>query len=78
MSHVFLQLQLTIRMVLLDVIHKIPLLSVGKVTINAFKLFNVVVYFSVSLQCIVPGKKLATCIARIVPSSVVDNVNVAF
>ena len=71
-------LELTIWVLPLNVIKQVPLISIGSVTIDAFELFNVIVNFSVSLQCIVTGKKLATLIAGKVSQSIVNSVYVVF
>ena len=69
--------QLRPGMVLLDVIHQVPLLRICRVTINAIELLNVIVYvLPVSLHCSGPSEQLATYVAREVPLTIMNNVDV--
>ena len=68
--------QLRPGMVPLDVIYQVPLLRICRVTINAIKLFNVIVYvLPVCLHCSSPSKQLSTYVAREVPLPMMNNVD---
>ena len=71
-----LELKLTSRVVSLDVVHQIPLLTIGRVTVNAIKLFKSIMDLFVSPEGVCPGEKLATDITGKVPQAIVNGVDV--
>ena len=71
-----LELELTPWVVSLDVVHQIPLFTIGRVTVNAIKLFKSIMDLFVSSECISPGEELATDITGKVPQAIVNGVDV--
>ena len=58
----------------LDVVHEIPLLTIGGGTINTMKLLDTIMYLSVSLQSIGSAEQFTTNIAGEVSLSLVESV----
>ena len=71
-----LELELTPGVVSLDVVHQIPLLTIGGVTVNAIELFESIMDLFVSSESVSPGEKLATDVAGEVPQAIVNGVDV--
>ena len=57
-------------------VHQIPLLTIGRVTVNAIELFESIVYLLVSSKSVGPGEELATDVTGEVPQAVVNCVDV--
>ena len=63
-------------MVPLDVVHKVPLLTIGRVAINTVELFDTIMYLLVSKECASPSETFPTGITREISLSFVYNVDV--
>ena len=63
-------------MIPLDVVHKVPLLTIGRVTINTLKFFDTIMYLLVSKKCASPSETFPTGITREISLSFVYNVDV--
>ena len=63
-------------MIPLDMVHQIPLLTIGRVTVNAIELFESIVYLLVSSKSVGPGEEFATDVTGEVPEAVVNCVDV--
>ena len=71
-----LELELAPRVVPLDVVHQIPLLTIGGVTVNAIELFESIMDLFVSSESVSPGEELATDITGKVSEAIVNGVDV--
>ena len=70
-----LELEFALWVAPLDVVHEVPLLTIGSVTINAMKLFDAIMNLPVSLQCVGSTEQFSTNIAGEISLSVVESVN---
>ena len=57
-------------------VHQVPLLTIGRVTVNAIELFVSIVYLLVSPKCVGPGEELATDVTGEVPEAIVNGIDV--
>ena len=71
-----LELELTPWVVPLDVVHQIPLLTIGRVTVNAIELFESIMDLFVSSESVSPGEELATDITGKVSEAIMNGVDV--
>ena len=71
-----LELELTTGVIPLDVVHQIPLLTIGGVTVNAIELFESIMDLFVSSESVSPSEELATDITGKVPQAIVNGVDV--
>ena len=71
-----LELELTPWVVSLYVVHQIPLLTIGRVTVNAIELFESIMDLFVSSESVSPGEELATDITGKVSEAIVNGVDV--
>ena len=63
-------------MIPLDVVHKVPLLTIGRVAINTLKLLDTIMYLLVSKKCASPSETFTTGVAREISLSFVNNIDV--
>ena len=71
-----LELELTPGVVSPDVVHQIPLFTIGGVTVNAIELFKSIMDLFVSSESVSPGEELATDITGKVSEAIVNGVDV--
>ena len=65
-------------MVSLDMVDKVPLLTIGRVTINTIELFDTLMFLSVRKKIASSSERLATNVTRETFLSFVNNVDVLF